>query len=87
MEQPIIAFRDAYVLWKIKSFNDINLDSLAVVSTYFPTIELLFIGAGKSAARRLSPDIVNGLKKKGIVIEVASTFNVSDNCKYKVMQY
>jgi uncharacterized protein len=77
IEEPIIAFRDTYFVWKIKSFKDINVDSLSAVTAYFPTVELLFIGTGNAATRRLSADVLAGLKKKGIVVEVASTFNVS----------
>ena len=82
IKQPILLLSKSVYKWKVKTFDDITIDSLSLFHLVYPTIEILFIGCGERMPRQLDPEITKFFKAKGIVVEVsstvhaASTFNV-----------
>lgn len=78
----MICLPNSYVLWEPKRSADITVESLLLLELVIPKIDLLIIGVGKRMTERLSPDLVQHLKSKGISVEqmdtvnACSTFNV-----------
>lgn len=80
--QSVLLLPNKYFLWKPKTIDDITIDSLSVLTTIFPTVEILFIGCGENNAKPLPKEFYDHFRKYGIVVEqsttsnAASTFNV-----------
>ena len=80
--QPVILLPGLFLLWNVTKPEDITMDSLAVITTFCPTIEVLCIGCGSKVPRRLPMELLQAMRKKGVIVEfsttpkAASTFNV-----------
>lgn len=79
--QSVICLQGTFLLWNAKTFADITYESLELIPTLLPRVELLLVGCGETLPGRLPADLVAKFKAKGIVIEAsnsssaASTFN------------
>lgn len=82
VRSSVILLPKQYFLWNVNRFEDIHVACLRVFPLLVPTVEVLLIGCGQGMSKRISPDIVNFFKQKGIYVEAissasaASTFNV-----------
>lgn len=82
IRNSVILLPSSYFLWNARQFSDITVHSLAVFPLLVPTIEVLLLGCGESLPHRISPEIIQYFKSKGIYVEAtnsgsaASTFNV-----------
>jgi uncharacterized protein len=63
--------RSAY-LWGPKTFPEITPDSLALVPSIFPNIEILLVGSGERT-RRPNDRLIAHFREKGIVVEQMTT--------------
>ncbi len=75
--QSVILFPNSFVLWNVKSFEELTVDSLAVFATLYPTIEVLFIGCGERMPRQLPKEITDYFSKRGIIVEASDTVNAA----------
>jgi uncharacterized protein len=75
--QSVILLPNSFLLWNVKRVEDLTVDNLSVFAAIFPTIEVLFLGCGKSMPRQLPEDITAFFKSKGIVIEASNTVNAA----------
>ena len=82
VRDSVLLLPQSFYIWKAKTFEDINMDSLSIFPLLFPTIELVIIGCGLRVPNRLSPELVQSFRSKGIVVELMTstsaltTFNV-----------
>ena len=73
----IILLPKTFYIWDVKRFEDITIESLSVFTLIHPTIEVLFIGCGVNVPGRPNPEIVKGMKEKGIIVEFSSSINAA----------
>lgn len=84
VRQSVLLFPHSFLAWNVHRIEDITIDSLAPFTLLYPTIDILFIGCGKTAPSppRLAPEIHQFFREQGIVLEVttsahaATTFNI-----------
>jgi uncharacterized protein len=78
----VIALPQSFLIWGAKRPQDITIESLLPLYTFFPAFEVLLIGYGENSPSRPLIDIMNYMRSKGTIVEVsrtataASTFNV-----------
>jgi len=78
----ILAFSNSCYLWKVKSANEIKMESLMAVIAYDPPIEMLFIGCDTRVPQPIFNTIQKGLKKYRVIVEqldltnAMATFNI-----------
>lgn len=77
VSQPMIVFKECFLLWDINSIDDISYESLAAVSIYLPIVEVLLIGVGENVKFRLSKELAENFRKRGTVVEMSSTFHAA----------
>ncbi|KAL7546799.1 hypothetical protein ACHAWF_010135 [Thalassiosira exigua] len=75
MHGSIVAFPDACFLWNANTPEDVNLESLAVLRLYQPTVEYLFIGSEKPLPSKEMIKIKKEFRKKDIVVEQLDIMN------------
>ena len=82
VRDSVLLLPQSFYIWKAKTFDAINEDSLSIFPLLFPTVELIIIGCGLRVPNRLSPELVQHFRSKGIVVELMNstsaltTFNV-----------
>ena len=82
VRQSVILLPLSFMLWNVRTFDDITIESLALFPLMYPKLEAVFIGGGETLQRQLSPHIIKHMRSQGIVVEVtntvsaASTFNI-----------
>ena len=77
VKQSVLLFPHSFLLWSAKTFEDINMESLAIFPYMFPAVEILFIGCGEVQPGPISPELVKFFRSKGIVVEATSTANAA----------
>lgn len=66
---------DSWLLWNVKSFTDINSETLAILDLIDPAPEVLVVGCG-AAIKTLPAHLQQFLKDRGIATEVLDTVSV-----------
>ena len=80
IQGSVMVFPRLCLLWHVKSLEDVDDDSLSLLSVYHPRPEHFILGVGESTPA-LPPSIVDYCKRNGITAEAmsrqhaASTFN------------
>jgi len=60
--------------WDVETIEDLTMESLALVYTHFPAIEILVLGTG-ARTEQVPKEIREGLQAYGISIDVAATLH------------
>jgi uncharacterized protein len=68
----ILVFPKRVLMWKVPTFKDLSLASLAPIATMWPKTRLLFVGTGKRLVP-LPSDVSAYFKERGISVEPLST--------------
>ncbi|XP_053576776.1 NADH dehydrogenase [ubiquinone] 1 alpha subcomplex assembly factor 3 isoform X2 [Bombina bombina] len=71
---PCAIIPKAILQWKVGSYRDITLESLALFHLLVPRIEILVLGTG-DRVERLDPNILKFMRQKGLAVEVQDTAN------------
>ena len=75
----VLLLPHSFFIWNAKTFEDINIESLALFPFVFPTLEILFIGCGETQPKQLPLDLIRHFRAKGIVVEATSTANAASS--------
>lgn len=65
------------MLWKPKSIDEIDIDSLAILDLLKPIPDLVVLGCGKTGVVPPPQHLVQALWKKGVALEVSDTNNAA----------
>lgn len=82
VRQSVILLPQSFMLWNVRTFDEISIESLALFPLIYPKLEAVFIGGGETLHKQLAPSIIQHMRDQGIVVEVtntvsaASTFNI-----------
>lgn len=76
VQGPIICVGDVWFHWKPTRFEDITVDSLALLDVVLPIPELLVLGCGTSI-RSVPEHLMKGLKERFVSIEAIDTKNAA----------
>ena len=72
-----------FFMWKVKSVEDITIESLSVFQFVYPRLEVLFIGMGARMSGPLDPAIAKHFRSRGIIVEASDSANAA--ATYNVM--
>jgi NADH dehydrogenase [ubiquinone] 1 alpha subcomplex assembly factor 3 len=73
----VICYGDTFLLWKPKSIDEIDIDSLAILDLLKPIPDLVVLGCGKTGVVPPPQHLVQALWKKGVALEVSDTNNAA----------
>ena len=79
----VLLFPTTFLMWKVKSIEDITIESLSVFQFVYPRIEVLFLGMGHKMPGPLDPAITKHFKSHGIIVEASDSANAA--ATYNVM--
>jgi len=71
----VIAFEDIVYLWNVKAVEDVNRESLRMVTMYEPKVDLLFIGSSTPLSFRDMGKIQKYFRKFDIAVEQLNITN------------
>jgi len=72
----VMVFPQMATLWNVRKFEDITMESLALLDLLYPKITYLIIGCGE-VWKTLPTELNEALFKKGIVTETMSTYHAA----------
>jgi NADH dehydrogenase [ubiquinone] 1 alpha subcomplex assembly factor 3 len=75
VQNSVILLPKHFMLWNTKNFEDIDVASLDLFSFIYPTLEVIIVGCGETAQKRLPRDVLEYFKMKGIVLEQMDSMN------------
>lgn len=76
VEGPVICVGDLWFHWKPTRFEDITVDSLALLDVVLPIPELLVLGCG-TTMRSIPEHLMKGLKERFVSVEAVDTKNAA----------
>lgn len=76
VEGSVICFGDVWFHWSPKRYEDITIDSLALLDVVVPVPELLILGCGNSI-RTIPEDLMKGLRERYVSVEAVDTKNAA----------
>lgn len=79
----VLLLPKTFFMWKVKSVEDINIESLSVFQFVYPRLEVLFIGMGTRMPGQLDPAIAKHFRSRGIIVEASDSANAA--ATYNVM--
>lgn len=74
VEGSVICVGDVWFHWKPERYEDITVDSLALLDVVLPIPELLVLGCGP-VIRQVPEDLMKGLRERFVSIEAVDTKN------------
>lgn len=79
----VLLLPKTFFMWKVKSVEDITIESLSVFQFVYPRLEVLFIGMGARMPGPLDPAIAKHFRSRGIIVEASDSANAA--ATYNVM--
>ncbi len=77
VRQSVILLPNNFVMWNVKRFEDITIESLSFLPLLYPTFDLLLIGCGEVLPGRLPLELVAHFRDRGIIVEASNTSNAA----------
>ena len=79
----VLLLPTTFLMWKVKSVEDITIENLTIFQFVYPRLEVLFLGMGRNMPGPLDPEISKYFRRQGIIVEASDSANAA--ATYNVM--